>query len=187
MGNRHPQRSPRGVYPTIGDDRWIALNVETTEDWIALAGVLDRHEWCRHPWTDEKYRRSQVAIIDADLVRWSLVHTDDEAIAELAAAGVPSARVTGSGRVPDHPQFKHREYFEWIDHPIAGRHPVPGLPFRSRRGALRWNRSPAPTLGRDTDEVLREWLALTDSELEYLEIHGISGTRPLNLDSEESA
>ncbi|HEY4332181.1 MAG TPA: hypothetical protein VGM78_06415, partial [Ilumatobacteraceae bacterium] len=65
---------------------------------------------------------------------------------------------------------------------VAGSHPVPGLPFRSRRRPLRWNRTPAPTLGRDSDEVLREWLALSTAELEQLERDNITGTRPLNLD-----
>jgi crotonobetainyl-CoA:carnitine CoA-transferase CaiB-like acyl-CoA transferase len=187
MGNRHPQRCPRGVYPTSGDDRWIAVDVETTQDWVALAGVLGRPEWCEPPWTDEAHRRGRADLVDADLSRWTRAHTDDEAIGALTAAGIPCARVTGSGRVPEHAQFAHRGYFEWVDHPVAGRHPVPGLPLRSLRGPLRWNRTPAPTLGRDTAAVLREWLALSDTELADLEQHGITGTRPLNLDSEEPA
>src|SRR5204862_7994639 len=40
MANRHPQRAPQGVYPAAGDERWIAISVETDEQFAALARVL---------------------------------------------------------------------------------------------------------------------------------------------------
>jgi crotonobetainyl-CoA:carnitine CoA-transferase CaiB-like acyl-CoA transferase len=187
IGNRHPSRCPRGVYPTRGDDRWVAIDVESTADWLALAEIVGRQDWHHDAWRDESHRRSNADVIDDAITTWTLGRSDEEVVATLSAVGVPCARVTGSGRVPDNPQFVHRAFFDWIDHPVAGRHPVPGLPFRSRRRAVRWNRTPAPSLGRDTDEVLREWLALADSELDELEDQGITGTRPSNLDQEASA
>jgi crotonobetainyl-CoA:carnitine CoA-transferase CaiB-like acyl-CoA transferase len=147
---------------------------------------LNRPEWCEQPWTNEEFRREHLDEIEARLTAWSQARADDEAVTLLTSAGVPCAPVTGSGRVPDHPQFVHRGFFEWVEHPIAGRHPVPGLPFRSRRSSTRWNRRPAPTLGRDTDAVLREWLGCSDADIAELEQLGVTGTRPLNLDQEEA-
>lgn len=187
IGNRHPRRSPRGVYQAAGDDRWVALNVDTAEQWLALAGLLDRPGWQTAPWDDEVHRLAHADEIDAELTRWCGGRTDGQVVAELGAAGVPCAPVTGSGRVPEHPQFVHRGYFEWVDHPVTGPHPVPGLPFRAHRGPQRWNRTPAPTLGRDTAEVLRDWLSMSDAEITELEQQQISGTRPRNLGVGESA
>src|SRR6202000_1669395 len=42
QGNRTETAAPNGVYPCAGDDRWIAISVETDEHWIALTGELDR-------------------------------------------------------------------------------------------------------------------------------------------------
>src|SRR3982751_5971369 len=38
-GNRDRSRAPHGAYPTAGDDRWIAIAVETDQQWRALCAV----------------------------------------------------------------------------------------------------------------------------------------------------
>jgi crotonobetainyl-CoA:carnitine CoA-transferase CaiB-like acyl-CoA transferase len=187
IGNRHPYRCPRGVYPTGGEDEWIAVNVGTAAQWTALAGLLGRPGWQTGPWPDEAYRRDHADEIDAAIARWCRDRSAEQVVADLGEAGVPGVRVTGSGRVPDHPQFRHRGFFEWVDHPVTGSHPVPGLPFRARRGPGRWNRRPAPTLGQDTREVLGDWLAMSEEEIAELERSHISGTRPLHLETREPA
>ena len=38
-GNRDRSRAPHGAYPTAGDDRWIAIAIETDEQWRALCAA----------------------------------------------------------------------------------------------------------------------------------------------------
>lgn len=41
-GNRVPWYAPQGVYPSRGDDRWVAISVQDDAQWVALADLLAR-------------------------------------------------------------------------------------------------------------------------------------------------
>lgn len=167
-GNRDPVHAPQGVYPTAEPDRWIALTVRDDRDWAALTGCLGEELPGRLPRhaVDERHRRHDE--IDEVLRRWSGKREADELVARLRAAGVPAAVVSAPGRLTGNPQLRHRRFFEPVEHPIAGTHVVPGLPFRSAQHAVRWNRTAAPTLGQHTAEVLAEWLGMSAEEIRQL-------------------
>ncbi|MBT5774051.1 MAG: CoA transferase, partial [Dehalococcoidia bacterium] len=40
QGNTHPHHAPHNVYATVGEDQWIAIDVGTDEEFVALCGVL---------------------------------------------------------------------------------------------------------------------------------------------------
>ena len=40
QGNRHPRLAPQGVYPTAGEDRWLALSVTSDEAWLGLRAAM---------------------------------------------------------------------------------------------------------------------------------------------------
>ncbi|MBT5809472.1 MAG: CoA transferase, partial [Rhodospirillaceae bacterium] len=44
-GNRHMTFAPHGVYPASGEDRWIAIAVETGAQWDALCKLAGRPGW----------------------------------------------------------------------------------------------------------------------------------------------
>ena len=60
----------------------------------------------------------------------------------------------------------------------AGRHQVPTIPFRYA-SVDRWVRTPAPRLGADNEQILRDYLHLTDAEIERLRADAIIGSEPL--------
>ena len=41
----HPLYFPHKNFPTAGEDSWIAIAVQTPEQWVALCGLLGRLEW----------------------------------------------------------------------------------------------------------------------------------------------
>jgi crotonobetainyl-CoA:carnitine CoA-transferase CaiB-like acyl-CoA transferase len=181
IGNRDHHHSPHGVYPTAGKDEWVCIAVQTADEWVALAHTIGRPDLAGAPWLDVAYRIANADEIDAAIAQWTATRSATAALDALATAKVPSARVDGAGRLLQHPQLEHRAYFEYVDHPIAGRHPIPGLPYRSTAQSGPWNRTPAPTLGQHTDEVMREWLGMSDEDIARLYHDGVSGTRPDNL------
>lgn len=70
------------------------------------------------------------------------------------------------------PQFVHRDYFVDIDHPVAGTAKYPGAPLKL--SGTPWEaRSPAPTLGQHTDEVLGQTLGYSTPELAELHESGV--------------
>lgn len=183
IGNRHHRAAPCGVYPGGGQDEWICISVGNSEEWLGLSRALRRADWAESKWNELALRRAHEDEIDAVISEWTSARPTAEALSALNAHGVPAARVDGGGRLLTHPQLTHRDYFEWVDHPVAGRHPVPGLPFRSDVHKDAWNRTPAPTLGEHTYEVLRDWLGYSDETTKALYDEGISGNLPANIES----
>ena len=41
-GNRHPRWAPQGCYPAAGNDRWVALSVQSDAEWLQLCGLMAR-------------------------------------------------------------------------------------------------------------------------------------------------
>lgn len=177
LGNRSRHSAPQGHYPCAEDDSFMAMSVQTDAAWAALCRLIGREHWisdttmgsaadrwCHH---DE---------IDAAITEWSRDLTVDEAVELLTAAGVDAARVTGAGETAALTPLVEREFFETIDHPVAGPQPLPGPPFRSARHDDEWNRTPAPTLGEHTSIVLSEWLDMTTDEIDDLSAADITGT-----------
>jgi len=101
----------------------------------------------------------------------------DDLADRLVAAGVPAATVVAPTEGARNPQVVHRGLFEPEDHPVTGRHRVPGLPFRLE-SAARWVRSPAPLLGQHNDEVLGE-LGIDAARRAELRALGIIGEEPV--------
>ncbi len=64
----------------------------------------------------------------------------------------PFALVLGIDELLDDPQYKDRDFFVEIDHPVAGTLTYPGEPFKMERS--QWQvRSPAPLLGEHNEEI----------------------------------
>jgi crotonobetainyl-CoA:carnitine CoA-transferase CaiB-like acyl-CoA transferase len=162
-GNRSPADTvPQGVY-ACASDQWIALAVESNDQWRLLRALLDDRSLDRPD-------PSELAGVDLDRVDGRRAHQDaidrwigakvgaadaHDVVEQLVASGIPAAVVIKPSTITDNPQLRHRGLFETESHPVTGDHQVPGLPFRSER-VTRWIRFPSPTLGQHNDEVLDE-------------------------------
>ena len=180
-GNRSPYAAPQGLYACSGTEQWLAVSVETQEQWQALTEVLDRPDLARDPeLADRAGRRAQHDRLDEVIGSWAAPLDLDKAVDVLIAAGIPAAPATDPRRSSDHPQMRARGFFEDVSHPVVGTHPTSGLPWRAT-GVDRWITRAAPTLGQDNQEILGGRLGCTDEELQALEADGIIGTRPPGL------
>lgn len=187
IGNRDQRHGPQGVYATSGEGEWVCVSVRTPEQWDGLVRLLGHEELADEVWRDPRHRIAHADRLDAAIAAWTRTLGAAAVVDALTAAQVPAARVDGAGRLLDNPQLVHRRFFEAVDHPVAGSHPIPGLPYRSANQPAAWNRTPAPTLGQHTAEVLEEWLGLAGHEIERLHVDGVSGTRPAGLVTETTA
>ena len=112
---------------------------------------------------------------------WAAEQDVTEAVEALVTAGVPAAPAVDPRRAFFHRRLNVRGYFEVVDHPTIGTHPVAGWPFRFA-SVDRWIRWPAPTLGQHNAEVLGEVLGCTDDELAALEADKVIGDWPVGID-----
>ncbi len=142
-GNRGPGAAPQNVYrcaDVVGDgapDDWVAIAVETDEQWRGLCRALGRVD-VPSSWDTQVGRRAAHDAIDAWIGAWCRDLPGDAVVEQLWPAGVPVGRVLAPAQVQHVPQLKARQFLE-IGHPSGGRQSDPlRLPgsFRIGSGAL---------------------------------------------------
>ena len=174
-GNRHPRHAPQGVYRTAGDDRWLALTVETDEQWAALAEAMGRPAWA----LDARYasaggRRAHHDAIDAGIGAWTRGGEAEALAALLQARGVPAGPSWGVRDLAADGDLRGRGYLAVVDHAELGPREIAGTPGRFSAMPDRGYR-PSPLLGEHNREVFGGLLGLTDAELGELRAEGVIG------------
>ncbi|MET9381791.1 CoA transferase [Streptomyces sp. NPDC002928] len=169
IGNTHPVWSPQGVYRCLGADRWLAVSVRTDGEWQALCEVIGRPGLA----ADERLRtaegrRRESALVDGAIGAWARGLPADAAAELLQERGVPAGTVQDGRDLVEHdPQLRARGFYVRMEHPRAGAFLHEGVPIRLM-GTPGGIRRPAPVLGADTDEVLREVAGLAPERLRRL-------------------
>jgi benzylsuccinate CoA-transferase BbsF subunit len=172
-GNERLPMIPHGVYPCAGDDQWIAIVAWTDARWEALARVLGRSDWVRPELATIELRIAQRDDINRDLARETRRWNAEELMGKLQAHGVAAGVVrTAKDVVLEDAQLKHRNHWAYLNHPEMGLSLYNRPPFRMS-GVEQVPRGPAPMLGQHTDEVCKDVLHLTDSEIAALRSEGV--------------
>jgi crotonobetainyl-CoA:carnitine CoA-transferase CaiB-like acyl-CoA transferase len=172
--NRGPA-APQGVYQCAGDDRWVALAVETDAHWEALRRVMGQPGWAGEPdLATRAGRRRHHDRVDGLLGAWFAGCDRDEVVEVLLEAGIPAAPVWDQMALGELPQLANRGFFQRVRHPIVGDIDLPGIGLHSSQIDFNY-RATAPTLGQHTGEVLRERLGCDDAELAVLVADGAIG------------
>jgi crotonobetainyl-CoA:carnitine CoA-transferase CaiB-like acyl-CoA transferase len=182
IGNRHPVFTPHGVFRSEGDDEWVVVAVTDDEAWQALCGVMGRGDLAQDPaLTTAEGRRGAEDRLEAEITKWTRGRSPDEAMEALQAAGVAAGVARGfKETVLSEPHLIEREYWQWVERDHLGGHMQPSAAFREE-GQPYPVRTPAPTLGQYTREVLTRILGLSEAELDRLEADRIIGTEPIPI------
>jgi crotonobetainyl-CoA:carnitine CoA-transferase CaiB-like acyl-CoA transferase len=180
-GNRGPMAAPQNLYLSADEDHkgrrdsWVAIAVETDEQWAALGRALGAPAWATDPaLATTAGRLAAHDTVDEHLAAWCAERTAEAIVDQLWPAGVPVGQVMQPHHQPDLAQLEARGFFEEVDHPVAGRSRLSTLPFTLSGGPERVHTRPAPLLGEYNDELLGE-LGLTRDEIDQLEADGVIG------------
>ncbi len=171
MGNRDPDMAPHGVYPSRGDDDWVAVAVRDDGDWQRLCAVLDRPDFAG----DARYatlagRLANQDELDAAIAAWTATRTPAESEATLQAGGVPAHAVIRASSAVDDPQLVHRGHLVRVPHSLHGESVVEGSRFRLSRTPARIGQP--PTVGEHTEQVLKDILGYDDERIADLAAAG---------------
>ena len=178
MGNRSPEAAPQGLYQCQGAENWLALSVADDDQWLALRKVLGEPDWALSSAFDtHEGRWAGHDELDERLAAWASTQDVADAAERLVEAGVPAVEAWDPRRESFHPQLQARGLYENVEHPVVGIQPCQGLPVRWS-GIDRWVRTPAPTLGQHTRDVLSRILGLSEADLDALDAAGVIGTEP---------
>jgi crotonobetainyl-CoA:carnitine CoA-transferase CaiB-like acyl-CoA transferase len=167
-GNRDRTMAPHGVFRAAGEDRWLAIAVEDDAGWRRLAEIMGRPELADDPrFATLVARKQNEDELETLVGAWTVGRDPLEATATLQRAGI-AAFVSATNRdIAQDPHLEARGFFVELEHPEVGTRRHLGLPWRMSASDARVRR-PAPCLGADTDQVLREVCGYAQSDIDAL-------------------
>ncbi len=170
-GNRHSSIVPFEPFET--NDGEIMVAVGNDNLWnkfckeMDLMHLVDDPKFKTNPDRSDNYDELRPIIAQAMLgdstMSW---------YGRLTEAGVPCGPINNIEMITKDEQVASREMIVDVDHPVAGKTSIPGIPIKMSKtmGSIR---KAAPLLGEDTEEILKELLGHTDEEIQKYKDEGI--------------
>lgn len=160
MGNRDPGFFHQGVYPALGNDRWVAISLKTEGSWERL------RELAALPRADSAESRDNVISV------WTCKESETSLVARMQQAGIAAGAVQDIEEVLEKdPQIKARSPLFPIDHQLLGRFGHIRTPMQFSRSAFEMFR--APGIGEHSKIIAGDIAGLSESRIDELESMGV--------------
>lgn len=141
---------PQSLY-RCKDDYLYIICAEQAQ-WERLVEVMGNPAWAHEERFATRDKRGQQTEPLKELIsEWTGQHTVEELFHTCQNARVGAAPVLTQAQLERHEHLKERQYFQPIDHPVAGTLQMPGAPYKLKDPWWRLNR-PAPGLGEANRE-----------------------------------
>ena len=166
LGNRHPAIVP---YETLeAGDGELVVAVGNDSLWRVFCHVLGVDDLADDPrFATNKDRVEHREALRPILVERLRARPATDWITVLTEAGIPCGAVRDVGEVLSDPQIVARAMVVALDHPVAGAIRALGVPVKlnDTPGSVR---TPPPTLGQQTEDILERDLGLEPSAIARL-------------------
>ncbi len=169
---------PANIYPCKpggpNDYVYIYTSRANPNHWTKLLEVIGRTDLIGNPKFDTREARVEnEAEIDAILTEWTLKRDKYEAMNLVGAAGIPAGAVRDTLELSNDPDFVNRRIIQPIQHPVVGAFKALTWPvsFDGQKATVK----PAPLLGANSHEVLKDWLGMAPEQLSALSADKIIG------------
>ena len=161
-------REPYAVGSFRCKDGFVSFLPLRSQMWPNLAKMIDREDLLENPKFDTQSKRSEnYPELEKIFQSWLENKTRAEIFESVQQSGVRGAPILSSEEVFENEQFKHREFFHFINHPAGEKYKYTGDPFRLE-GLKRTDLKPAPSLGQHTGEILNNYTDLVNDDIESL-------------------
>ena len=174
MGNRYAAAYPYDSFAAADGSFVIACGNDHLFQ-LLCEKVIHRPDLLTDPRFDSNLKRcDNHAALKPEIEKWTSLHTIDEAVEAINAAGVPAAPINDMRRVTSDDSIANvREMFVPLHHPVIGDMRVNGNPVKLLDMMPQITRH-APELGQDNEAVYGELLGLDAAALnKYREKHVI--------------
>lgn len=176
IGNRDVHgRYPCGVYPAkspgtaeTADDRWVAISIESDEEWQAFVTAIGSPGWALDPrYATNEGRAEHFREIDRHIGEYTAGFEDYDLMHRLQAAGVAAAPVLESSRMFDDPHLRARNFFRKQHQASSGEYEYVGPLWQFPETPVEYLQPPI-MFGEHNDYVYRDLLKLPADEIAAL-------------------
>ena len=120
---------------------------------------------------DERFKTAHSRLqnndeLEAIVYEWAGRQSAKEAYQTAGAARTPIAYVHTLADLLASEQLRSRDFFQEVEHPLAGKHTQPGAPFRM--SSVEWRAGRAPLLGEHNEELYCDEMRLSRGDLKRL-------------------
>ncbi|MEB0010182.1 CoA transferase [Glaciimonas sp. Gout2] len=165
-GNAHPALVPYQVFATTNGHIIVAAGNDT--QWQRLCKVMARADLASDPrFNQVSGRITHREALIVELERAMLTRSSEDWLAALEEGGIPVGPINDYAQVFADPQVQHRQLQVALPRPEGGTLPAIASPLRLSETPVTYRSAP-PTLGQNTDEVLRSVLGKTPEQLDML-------------------
>jgi len=169
-GNAHPRMAPHGVYPALGDDRWLALEIGNDAQWAALAEIMGNPDLARDSrFATADARRSNRAALDALVSAWTSTQEPNAAAESLQRIGIGAHASWTTPEIAADAHLQERGAIVDVTEPDGKHRAAVGVPMRLSKCADIGIDRGTPKLGEHEDFVYGELLGMDQAERRRLE------------------
>lgn len=172
IGNRYESCYPYDSFRA--KDGSVVIGAANDKLWGKVCEVMNKPELATCEDFDKNIKRVKRHVEVKKIVEaWTLEHTIDEIVDILLEAGVPVAPINTIDRVVKDPHIAGvREMFVDVEHPVAGKMKITGshIKLSETKTSVK---TPAPVLGQHNKEFYKEFMSLSEREIENMIQEGI--------------
>jgi benzylsuccinate CoA-transferase BbsF subunit len=155
---------PQGVYRCTGIERYVAIAVETTEQWKQLSHMIPGFEFTNTKYESFESRWKERYQINKSIELWTMDFQPFELEAKLVDQGIPASVVMRPLDVYNDPQIDARKLKQTLHHTECGDVVHFGFPTRFSAKKQMVLAAP-PCIGEHNDHVMRTLLGMSDEEV----------------------
>jgi benzylsuccinate CoA-transferase BbsF subunit len=170
IGNRSTYAAPHGVYRCQGRHRYCVITVFSDDKWRKFCQVIGQPSLAEDPeFRTVLNRLKNVDKVDKLVEDWTMLHSTEEVMNLMQAAGIAAGVVQNGQDLDNDPQLK--DYYWNLDYPELGILPYRGMPVKA--SGFDYEVKRCPRLGEHNDYVYTELLGISDTEFAQLLEEGI--------------
>ncbi len=171
MGTAYTALTPYQTFRTQTHD--FALAVGSEKLWKTFCPAIGHPELAGDPrYANNRARMKNRDTLIPTLQEIFMTRTFAQWEKILLGSGIPFGALNNIAQVIEHPQVKARGSLIEIDHPKAGRARVVG-PVAKLSETPASIRTPSPSLGEHTEEILRDFLKMAPAAIAELQAAGV--------------
>ena len=164
IGNHSLWGAPQGVYPCLGNERWVAITATDTQSWEILSSLIGT---VGEEFADPDLRMDQREALDEQIAAWTSNFDAHDLAHRLQTLGLAAHVVATNEDILHDTHTMSRDWYQVAPHTRLGRDVFSGCAVKLSDTPGQWANA-GPSMGEHTREVLKDVLGMSDDEISDL-------------------